>query len=83
MCPEPDTTEEPPRLAASLARLDQIVRRLDSGDLELEDQMALYVEGCGHVVTARRIIQDAVLRIDEMVETVQGTLETRPLAPEE
>jgi exodeoxyribonuclease VII small subunit len=73
--------ESPPRLAAALARLDQIVRRLDSGEMELEDQMALYVEGCNHVVAARRIIQEAILRIDEMVETVQGGLDTQPLAP--
>ncbi len=69
-----------PRLAACLGRLDQIVRRLDAGDLELEDQMSLYVEGCQNVVSARRIIRESILRIDQLVESVQGevSLEPRP-----
>ena len=72
---------ESPRLATALARLDQIVRRLDSGDLELEDQMALYVEGCGHVLAARQIVQESLLRIDELVETVNGDLSREPRKP--
>jgi hypothetical protein len=44
------------RLGPLLARLDEIRRELDRDDVELEDQMTLYREACGHLAAARRML---------------------------
>jgi exonuclease VII small subunit len=56
--------QEPPRLEAILQRLEQIRRDLDREDLELEAQLELYREGCGHVITAKQILGEVRAEIE-------------------
>ena len=58
----------PVRLGALLTRLDQIRRELDRDDLDLEDQLALYREGCGHVLTARRILDSSRAEVELLLQ---------------
>jgi exodeoxyribonuclease VII small subunit len=45
-----------PRLRTILARLDEIRRDLDRDDLDLEDQLVLYREGCTLAAQAKKIL---------------------------
>lgn len=65
-----------PRLSEVLARLDEIRRELDRDDLDLEDQLALYREGCGHVVTAKRILGDVRAEVEILTQETDA-VETR------
>ncbi|HEX2091813.1 MAG TPA: exodeoxyribonuclease VII small subunit [Longimicrobiaceae bacterium] len=64
----------PLRLGAVLGRLEEIRRDLDREDLELEDQMQLYREGCALVVRARKILDQATSE----VEVLMGETERAP-----
>jgi exodeoxyribonuclease VII small subunit len=72
----PSVAPETPRLSEVLARLDEIRRELDRDDLDLEDQLALYREGCGHVITAKRILGDVRAEVEILTQETD-TVETR------
>jgi exodeoxyribonuclease VII small subunit len=67
---------DPPRLSQVLARLEEIRRELDRDDLDLEDQLALYREGCGHVITAKRILGDVRSEVEILTQEADA-VETR------
>ena len=67
---------DPPRLSQVLARLEEIRRELDRDDLELEDQLALYREGCGHVIAAKQILGDVRAEVDILTQEADA-VETR------
>jgi exodeoxyribonuclease VII small subunit len=58
---------EAPRLGALLRRLEEIRREMDRDDLELEDHMRLYREGCALVIGARSILQHAASEIEVLM----------------
>ena len=58
---------EPPRLGTVLKRLEVIRREMDRDDLELEDHMRLYREGCELVMAARGILQHAAAEIEVLM----------------
>ena len=64
-------------LEERLRRLETIVTALDSDALELEQALALFEEGVGHVRTAREILTLAELKVEELIGT-QGE-EQRPM----
>ncbi len=59
--------DEPPRLGSVLRRLELIRREMDRDDLELEDHMRLYREGCELVMAARGILQHAAAEIEVLM----------------
>lgn len=64
-----------PRLGVLLARLEEIRRELDRDDVELEDQLALYREGCTHVLAAKRILNSVRSEVEIlMTETGEAPL---------
>lgn len=65
-----------PRLSQVLARLEEIRRELDRDDLDLEDQLALYREGCGHVIAAKRILGEVRAEVDILTQEADA-VETR------
>ena len=58
---------EAPRLGNVLRRLESIRREMDRDDLELEDHMRLYREGCELVMAARGILQHAAAEIEVLM----------------
>ena len=63
------STSEPhaqprPRLGAVFTRLDEILRELDRDDTDLEEQLALYREACGHLGIARTILDETQAEIE-------------------
>lgn len=73
--------EEAPSLEARLRRLEEIVSRLESEDLELDRALALFEEGVGHVKEAESALATAELRIEELLGDGEEA-EIRPLEGE-
>ncbi len=61
-----------PRLGPLLSRLDEIRRELDRDDVELEDQMTLYREACGHLAAARRMLGEHRAEIELLMSETEG-----------
>jgi exodeoxyribonuclease VII small subunit len=59
-------------LEARLTRLDAIVAALESDGLELEQALALFEEGVGHLRAAEQVIRAAELRIEQLLEGPTG-----------
>lgn len=47
----------------ALARLDEIVRKLESGELLLSDSLALYEEGTGLIKTCSKLLDQAEQKV--------------------
>ena len=47
----------------ALARLDEIVRKLESGDMLLNDSLALYEEGTGLIKTCSKMLDQAEQKV--------------------
>lgn len=78
---EAKTADRPLTLEKRLGRLEEIVDRLESGDLELDDALALFREGIGHVREARQVLDTGELEIDRLVEDGQGGVKVEPMEP--
>lgn len=68
-----DVEQPAPRLGALLQRLEEIRRLLDRDDLELEDQMTLYREGCALVVRAKAILDHASAEVEMLMNEADGS----------
>ena len=72
----PDTS-----LEARLRRLEEIVGKLESEDLDLDKALGLFEEGIKHVKEAETTLAAAELRVEELLGKGEEAL-TRPLDPE-
>ena len=54
-------------LEKRIRRLEAIVGALDSDSLELEQALALFEEGVGHVRRAQEILAEAELKVEELI----------------
>ena len=62
-------------LEARLRRLEEILARMESDDVALEEALALFEEGVAHVRDAERVLSETELRVEELLESGG----TRPL----
>jgi exodeoxyribonuclease VII small subunit len=68
----------------SLKRLEEIVQALEEGDLELDKSLSLYREGIGAYQRCRKMLDEAELKVTQLVETLEGELHEEPFeVPEE
>jgi exodeoxyribonuclease VII small subunit len=72
-----DPNAAPVSLQEELRRLEEIVRRLEANDLDLDNALALFEEGITRLRAARERLQDAEVRIQRVLERADGTLELR------
>lgn len=47
----------------SLGRLEEIVRHLEQGDLPLQDSLALFEEGAGHLKNCNQLLEEAEQKV--------------------
>ena len=74
--PERAATDDP-GLEVRLKRLEQIVSALEADDLDLEKALALFEEGVAHVRAAEKILAEAELKVEELLQGDRTrTLET-------
>ena len=70
---DPLSVESPP-LADELAKLEEIVRRLESDDVELDAALALFEEGVARLRAARERLAAAELKVKEVLEAAEGDI---------
>jgi exodeoxyribonuclease VII small subunit len=66
--------EPPETLTADLRRLEEIVRALEADDVDLDQALALFEEGVGHLQRARARLTEAEARVQRVLEDARGTL---------
>jgi exodeoxyribonuclease VII small subunit len=66
-------------IAEDLARLEEIVRRLEADDVELDAALALFEEGGARLRAARERLAAADLKVQTVLEGADGELRTRDL----
>jgi len=54
-------------LEGRLARLEEILARMESDDVALEEALELFEEGVGHVREAERVLSETELRVEELL----------------
>jgi exodeoxyribonuclease VII small subunit len=68
----------------TLAELEALVRRLEQGELPLEESIAAFERGMALVKQLGTRLDDVTQRVQVLLRTADGSLATRPLAvPEE
>lgn len=68
------STDAPPSLGDELDRLEEIVRRLEADDLDLDAALALFEEGVTRLRDARGRLDAAELKVRTVLEEADGTL---------
>lgn len=63
-----------PSLGDELARLEEIVRRLESDDVELDAALTLFEEGVACLRAARERLAAAELKVQAVLEAAGGDL---------
>ena len=66
-------------IADDLARLEEIVRRLEAEDVELDAALALFEEGVSRLRAARERLGAAELQVQKVVEEAGGDLRVSDL----
>jgi exodeoxyribonuclease VII small subunit len=66
-------TGKPAPLADELARLEEIVRRLEGEDLDLDAALALFEQGVACLRSAREGLAAAEVRVRTVLEDANGT----------
>jgi exodeoxyribonuclease VII small subunit len=68
------TDPTPPSLADDLRRLEEIVRQLESSDLDLDPALVLFEEGVARLRAARERLTAAEATVRKVLEDADGTL---------
>ena len=66
-------------IADDLARLEEIVRRLEADDVELDAALALFEEGVTRLRAARERLAAADLKVQAVLEEAGGDLRLKDL----
>ncbi len=67
----------------SLAELEDLVRRLEQGELPLEDSLAAFERGMALVRVLGARLDDVAQRVEVLMRAADGSLATRPLTGED
>ena len=57
---------------ASMARLEQIVRAMERGDVALDESLKLFQEGTELVRTCGKLLDDAQMQVEKVVKGADG-----------
>ena len=58
---------------SSMARLEQIVRAMERGDVSLEESLKLFQEGTELVQSCGKLLDEAELRVTKITAAADGT----------
>lgn len=68
-----------PTLQDQLRRLEEIVRRLEAEETDLDEALGLFAEGVGRLRAAQARLGEAQAAVERVVADAAGTLSTEPL----
>jgi len=57
---------------ASVARLEEIVRQMERGDVPLEQALSLFEEGTGLIRSCTKLLDEAELRVVKLMKGPDG-----------
>ncbi len=86
MNPVPNKAPEPPRkgeFEKSLTRLEEVVKRLESTDLSLDEAMKLFEEGVKLSRDCQRQLEEAEGRVEILLRKADGKIQTEPFETNE
>jgi exodeoxyribonuclease VII small subunit len=63
----------------ALKRLEEIVTKLEAGDVSLDESLKLYEEGQGLLKFCQERLQKAETRVKELVKTGEGEFRLEPI----
>ena len=66
--PEQEGRTAEPGLEGRHKRLEQIVSAMEADDLDLERALTLFEEGVAHVRAAEKILAEAELKVEELLQ---------------
>jgi exodeoxyribonuclease VII small subunit len=78
-----ETTEKPVRFEDALAELEDLVQRLERGELPLEDSLAAFERGIALVRALSQRLADVEQRVEVLLKSEGGKLVVQPLADDE
>lgn len=85
MNPTPNKKAEPakkPDFERSLARLEEVVRRLENANLSLDEAMKLFEEGVELSRDCQKQLEQAEGRVEILLKKVDGKMVAEPFEPE-
>ncbi len=85
MNPTPSKKPEParkPDFERSLARLEEVVRRLENANLSLDEAMKLFEEGVELSRDCQKQLEQAEGRVEVLLKKADGKLVAEPFEPE-
>src|SRR5215469_14296759 len=80
------TAQEAPRkgdFEKSLARLEEVVKRLESTDLSLDEAMKLFEEGVKLSRECQKQLEEAEGRVEILLKKADGKIAAEPFEPED
>jgi exodeoxyribonuclease VII small subunit len=78
-----DEQGQPVTFEERLSRLEEIVTRLESAEVGLDESLRLYTEGAGLIQDCRKTLSEAEKKIARLTEDASDRLSTEPLEPGE
>jgi exodeoxyribonuclease VII small subunit len=78
-----ESRAERPPFEEAMAELEALVRRLEQGELPLEESLAAFERGMALVRVLAARLEDVAQRVEVLLRTSDGSLLTRPLPDEE
>lgn len=72
--PRTDSPSDGAPLASELARLEEIVRKLEAEDIELDEALRLFEEGVARLRAARERLSAAELKVQAVLEEAGGDI---------
>lgn len=86
MNPVPNRAPEPPRkgeFEKSLMRLEEVVKRLESAELSLDEAMKLFEEGVRLSRDCQKQLEEAEGRVEILLKKADGKVVAEPFETEE
>jgi exodeoxyribonuclease VII small subunit len=77
--PKTESTSSIPSLADDLARLEEIVRRLEADDVELDAALVLFEEGIARLRAARERLSAAEVKVQAVLDEAGGDIRLKDL----
>jgi len=71
------------KFEAALARLEDIVKELETGDLPLEQSLKLFEEGIKLSRLCNKRLEDAERRVEILLKSKNGTVTAQPFEEKE